>query len=266
MNIGLYGGSFDPIHNGHLAVARAAAERFALKQIHFVVTALSPHKLDRALTPFEHRYAMVCIATADEKNFIPSLLEAPQQGPNYAIDTVRAFKRTAKKADRIFYIIGMDAFGGLDSWREPEALLREVEFIVASRPGHSMSEIARALPESLRPSDSVIRASAKQKAQGSIVLPGVAIHLLDGVEEPAASRDVRSGISSGKGMKRFLPDAVASYIKKTGLYRRATGEIARQEKIERKPAKASGAGRAKRATTKPAKVLEFNASRKQAKH
>ncbi len=258
MNIALYGGSFDPIHSGHIAVARAAAARFHLKQIHFVVTALSPFKVGEKMTPFSHRYAMAALAISGEKNFIPSLLEAPAQDgnspqPNFAIETVRVFKRTLKKTDQLFYIIGVDAFAELQRWRDPEALLAEVQFIVASRPGYSMADLAKALPVAMRPNDAILRASAKQKLQGSIVLPGVTIHLLDGVKEPAASRDVRAAIRSGKSVDRLLSGAVAEYIKKTGLYRAPEPPAS-----PGKPVRATGMVEKKRAPSKPAKVLEFN--------
>src|SRR5271170_4106344 len=110
MNIGLFGGTFDPIHHGHLALARAAQERFELGRIHFVPVNVPPHKLGQPPAPFLHRYAMVVLATASEKTFSPSLLEAPETvldngtagkktshaaaGANYSIDTVRRLKRS----------------------------------------------------------------------------------------------------------------------------------------------------------------------------
>ncbi len=264
MNIGLYGGTFDPIHHGHITVARAAAEAYQLKQVRFVVTALSPFKVGQVVSPFAHRYAMTCLALAGEKMFIPSLLEAPEddggpQRPNFAIDTVRTLKKQLRKADRLFYIIGADAFEKISQWHEAEALLKEVEFIVASRPQtsgrYSMAHIARALPESLRPSDAVLQASEKQQAHGTIVLRGATLHLLGNVKEPAASRDVRAAIRSGKGIKKYLAPAVAEYIQKTGLYRT---DAPKSEKTPAKPVKSTGDGAAKRGTRKSAKVLEFN--------
>ena len=152
MNIGLFGGTFDPIHHGHLALARAAQERFELGRIYFVPANIPPHKHRQALTSYFHRYAMVVLATMGEKAFVPSLLEAPEAAaavevnrkdqsppasprPNYTIDTVRRLRQTLKKSDRLFLLIGMDAFQDIAKWHEAEALFRECEFIVASRPG-----------------------------------------------------------------------------------------------------------------------------------
>ena len=152
MNIGLLGGTFDPIHHGHLALARAAKERFELGRIYFVPANVPPHKQSRAVTAYFHRYAMVALATMGEKAFIPSGLEAPGaaapapgvkgraakdpgEGPNYSIDTVHRLKESLKKSDRLFFLIGMDAFSEIAHWHQAEALFRECEFIVASRPG-----------------------------------------------------------------------------------------------------------------------------------
>ena len=172
MNIGLFGGTFDPIHHGHLALASAAKERFDLGRIYFVPANVPPHKQKRPISPFAHRYAMLVLATVGEKAFVPSLLEAPGvvappaakgkaakeevAGANYSIDTVKRLKESLKKIDRVFFLIGIDAFAEIAQWHQAEALFREVEFIVASRPGYSLADVANALPEKFAlPSPSV---------------------------------------------------------------------------------------------------------------
>src|SRR5450755_1269867 len=193
MNIGFFGGSFDPIHSGHLALAQAAVSRFSLRQVLFVPANVPPHKLKQPLTAFIHRYAMVALATQDEKQFKPSLLEGPPQvgtdasvrrgEANYSIDTVRRLKQALKKSDRLFFLIGVDAFRDIAKWREARALLAECEFIVASRPGYSLLEVAESLPEELRPPVAATRPFQKQPARGDLVLPGVTLHFLDGVNQ-----------------------------------------------------------------------------------
>ncbi len=226
MNIALFGGTFDPVHRGHLAVAQAARQRFDLRQVVFVPAAVPPLKQRQPVAPFLHRYVMVALATAGEKRFLPALLEAPEalggvagNGPSYTIDTVRRFQRMLKKSDRLFFLVGMDAFLEIAAWREPEALLRAVEFIVASRPGFSLADIARALPASLRPKSEVARALKQHPAQGDIVLPGATIHLLEEVHERISATQVRAAAARGRGLAGLVGPAVAEYITKMHLYR-----------------------------------------------
>ena len=227
MNIGLFGGTFDPVHRGHLAVARAAMERCQLHRVHFVVANVPPHKQKQPHTPFVHRFVMMALATAAEKAFLPSLLEAPHERqvsrdsnekPNYTIDTVRRLKQSLKKSDRLFLLIGMDAFAEIATWHDAEALFRECEFIVAGRPGFSLADVANALPESLRPRPEVTRPFHKQAATGELVLPGATIHLLGDLHQPASATAIREAAAAGKPLGRFLEPTVAEYIKKMGLY------------------------------------------------
>lgn len=232
MNIGLFGGTFDPIHRGHMALARAARDRFQLRRILFVPANVPPHRQDHPVAAFTHRYAMIALATAGEKEFFPSLLEAPgvvmvnstrakkaehaTAGANYTIDTIRRLKPTLGKSDRLFFLIGIDAFKDIGKWREAEALFRECEFIVASRPGYSLADVANALPEKLRPKSSVTKPFTGHAAEGDLILPGVTIHLLDTLNEPASATAIRK--ANKPPQTRFLDPAVAAYIKKEGLY------------------------------------------------
>lgn len=232
MNVGLFGGTFDPIHLGHTALARAAKETFDLSRMYFTPANIPPHKQRDPLAPFVHRYAMVVLATMGEKSFVPSLLEAPTEKPpstkgrspsvdqpNYSIDTVRRLKQSLKKADRLFFLIGIDAFDEIASWREPETLLQECEFIVASRPGYSLADVANALPEKLRPTAAVTKPFAKQPAKGDLVLSGATVHLLDNVHQPISATAIRQAAAARKPLKRFVDAKVEEYIKKMELYR-----------------------------------------------
>lgn len=231
MNIGLFGGTFDPVHRGHMAVAHAAMERCKLHRVHFAIANIPPHKQGQAHTPFMHRFAMMALATASEKAFVPSMLEAPDQRtpakpaadrPNYTINTVRLLKQSFKKSDKLFFLIGMDAFCDIAKWHEAEALFHECEFIVAGRPGYSLADVANALPASLRPRPEVTRPFQKQAATGDLVLPGATIHLLGDLHQPASATAIRQAISTGKSLDRFLDPLVADYIKKVALYRKGS--------------------------------------------
>ena len=229
MNIGLFGGTFDPVHRGHLAVAQAALEQCRLHKVYFVPANIPPHKQRQPLSPFVHRFAMLALATVTRKEFVPSLLEArdetgirrpDQDKPNYTIDTIRRLKQSLKPSDKLFLLIGMDAFADVSKWREPEALLRECEFVIAGRPGYSLADVANALPERLRPRPEVTRPFQKQPPKGDLVLPGVTVHLLGDLKQPASATAVRQAAASGKPLGRFVEPTVAEYIKKMGLYRR----------------------------------------------
>jgi nicotinate-nucleotide adenylyltransferase len=220
MNIGLFGGSFDPIHRGHLALAQAAASRYSLRQVLFVPANVPPHKQKQPLTAFIHRYAMVALGTQDERGFVPSLLEATSGGVNYSIDTVRRLKQTLKKSDRLFFLVGIDAFRDVAQWHEARALLAECDFIVASRPGYSLRDVAESLPEDLRPPAAVTRPFHKQPAKGDLVLPGVTLHLLEGVHQSVSATTIRAAAAQGKPLTRWLDPRVVDYIRKHGLYRR----------------------------------------------
>jgi nicotinate-nucleotide adenylyltransferase len=138
--------------------------------------------------------------------------------PNYSIDTIRKIKTSLKKADRLLFLIGVDAFKDIAKWREAEALFAECEFIVASRPGFSLADVADSLPEKLRPRAEVTKPFAKQRATGDLVLPGVTLHLLDNVNQNISATAVRQAVAAKRPIKKFVPENVEEYIKKEGLY------------------------------------------------
>lgn len=232
MNIGLFGGTFDPVHRGHLALARAALEQYKLHRVHFVPANVPPHKQRQPLSPFLHRFTMLALATAEEKCFVPSLLEAPDQNvtpiraskgqpekPNYTIDTIHRMKRSFKASDKLFLLIGIDAFTDIAKWHQAESIFRECEFVVASRPGYSLADVANALPESLRPRPEVTRPFHKQAATGDLVLKGVTVHLLADLHQSASATAIREAAAAGKPLGRFVDAPVAEYIRKMGLYK-----------------------------------------------
>src|SRR5262249_43571313 len=161
--------------------------------------------------------------------FVPSLLEAPGEppaaatgkkgghapaGPNYTLGTVRRLKQTLRKSDRLFFLIGMDAFKDIGTWHEATQLFRECAFIVASRPGYSLADVANALPEGLRPKSAVTKPFSKQPAKGDLVLPGVTIHLLDNVNVNVSATAIREAVVAKRPLTKFVEASVAEYIKK----------------------------------------------------
>jgi nicotinate-nucleotide adenylyltransferase len=225
MNLALFGGTFDPIHRGHVVVARAAAAKFQLKQVWFVPADIPPLKQKMPITSYYHRYAMVSLAVAGEKDFVPSLLEAPDldpgsdRQPSYSIETVRRVRKTLGKSDHLYFLIGMDAFKDIAKWHKAEELLAECDFIVAARPGYSLADVASSLPEKLRPNPAVTRLFRKEKMAGPLVLPGATLHMLPETHENVSATQIRAAVDRGGALKRLVPDAVAEYIHKEHLYR-----------------------------------------------
>jgi len=190
--IGLFGGTFDPIHSAHVTVAREAAEKFGLDEVLLVPAAVPPHKRGAAAAPYEDRYRMVELACRGDPRLKPSRLEEGRV-PSYTIDTVRELKRRLGPKDRLYLIIGADAFGEITTWRRWEDLVREVEFIVATRPGHDYREV-----------------------------PGARVHRLDTLALPVSSSGIRARLAAGETPAE-LPEAVLEYIRKKGLYRKTAG-------------------------------------------
>ena len=138
---------------------------------------------------------------------------------NYSIDTVRRLKQTLKKSDRLFFLIGIDAFKDIAKWHEARALLAECDFIVASRPGYSLRDVAGVVAGRFAASGGGARPFQKQPAKGDLVLPGVTLHLLEGVHQSVSATAIRAAAAQGKPLTRWLDPRVADYIRKQGLYR-----------------------------------------------
>ena len=223
MNIALFGGAFDPIHTGHLRAAKAAAGRFGLDRVLFVPSAHPPHKQAGRLTPFCHRFAMVALACATDQRYVPSLLEAPTADarPQYSVQTVRALRRRLTPGDRLFFIIGVDAFLDLPHWREPRALLDLADFIVVSRPGSDAGKIWSVLPpEMILPGPRARTGGLTQP--DTIRLRHSTLHILRGIDMHVASRDIREMAATGRRISGLVPASVEKYIAKERLYEAAS--------------------------------------------
>lgn len=201
MRLGLYGGSFDPIHRGHLEPVREAMDELALDQIVYLPTAYPPHKRDCELVSPFHRYVMVELALLDDPRRVVSPHELVE-GVSYTVETLRHFRRRYPEAE-LFFLLGSDSFVGLESWREWRALPALARLLVVRRPG--WEEAIR--PESLSPglSDLV--------ARGDVLF--AANHPVD-----AAATTVRRELAAGRRVApEELPARVLQYIRKYDLYR-----------------------------------------------
>ena len=218
--IGVFGGTFDPIHLGHLAVAHAAQRRFHLERIFFVVAGGPPHKPESDLSPYPHRFAMTALACAGEPRFVPSLAEA---GPDahghricYSVDTVRHFRKQFNQpGDRLYFLLGADSFLQLASWKNYSELLGLCDFVVASRPGFPSGALRKVIPESLLAPP----LAGNHLPSGIIPLRQTTVYLLDTVASPVSATRVRQRLDRGHSVRGLVPASVEDYINKQALYK-----------------------------------------------
>ncbi len=186
------GGTFDPIHLGHLRAAENARASLGLDQVAFVPARIPPHR-DRPLSAALDRFAMVALATAGHPHFVPSDLELQREGPSYTVDTLAAL-RASRPDDTFVLIVGSDTFPEMRAWRESERLFALCAVAVVLRPGEGGVETAPPLPE----------VRGVERVEGS----GLAI----------SSTAIRERVRRGLSVRYLVPDAVADYIAKRGLY------------------------------------------------
>jgi nicotinate-nucleotide adenylyltransferase len=214
-SIALFGGTFDPIHAGHLAVAHAAQRRFHLDAIHFIPSARPPHKSRSEMTPFIHRYAMVALACAEHRGFFPSLAEAPMDGASphvfYSIDTVRRVRREHPD-DHLYFIVGADQFLELPTWKNYESLLDLCDFVIASRPGFRIDALRLVVPP-----EKFARGASSDA--NKIALRKSTVHLLTTVHSHVSSTEVRDRLQEKKNIHSLVPPRVEEYILGQALYR-----------------------------------------------
>ena len=190
MRIGLLGGTFNPIHMGHMALAKASLARFSLDKVIFIPAYIPPHKKVQSDPGADKRLAMVRLAVRGNRKFAVSDHEIKKKGISYTIDTVKFFGKKCGKKTQFFFIAGSDSLKGLSKWKKPGFLLKLVNFVVAARP------------------DFVMAGPYKNR-----------IVLLDMPEVDVSSTDIRSRVRKGKAVGRLVPPAVAAYIRMNRLYR-----------------------------------------------
>jgi nicotinate-nucleotide adenylyltransferase len=218
MRLGLLGGSFNPVHNGHLTIARQAREALGLDRILFVPTSHPPHKPTGSLAPAQDRYEMVRLAIASDPTLAISDVEISRQGKSYSIDTIRLLQQEYGAQTQLFFLIGLDAFLDFPSWRDPLTLLTLCRFVILSRPGLSFRSLSTVplLPPipftSLADLDAgrISRIEAPLGTQGLICLKLPPC--------PISASDIRSRIRQGLPTANLLPPLVESYILQHHLY------------------------------------------------
>jgi nicotinate-nucleotide adenylyltransferase len=218
LRLGLLGGSFNPVHNGHLAIARQTREALGLDQILFVPTSHPPHKPNGSLAPAQDRYEMVRLAISSDPTLAISDVEISRPGKSYTIDTIRLLQQTYGAHTQLFFLIGLDAFLDFPSWREPRTLLQLCRFVVLSRPGllfRSLSTIPL-LPPIPVPSLMDLDTGRISRIEAPLGTQGLTCLKLP--PSPISASDIRSQIRQGHPVANLLPPSVESYILQHHLY------------------------------------------------
>lgn len=193
LRVGVMGGTFDPIHHGHLVAASEAAHRFGLDEVVFVPTGEPWQKAGRKISPAEDRYLMTVIATAANPRFTVSRADIDRAGPTYTIDTLRDLRGDYPDAD-LYFITGADALSSIMSWHDWEDMFELAEFVGVTRPGYELTE-------------DMLPADVQER-----------VHLLDIPAMAISSTDCRERAAAGRPVWYLVPDGVVQYIAKHRLY------------------------------------------------
>ncbi len=198
--IGVIGGTFDPIHYGHLAAAEEARVRMDLERVLFVVAGVPPHKLDEEVTPVEHRLAMVSLAIASNPYFAISRVDVDRPGPSYTVDTISILQKHLGQDTEIYFIMGLDSLVELPTWHEPQRLIQLCRLLVVRRPRFEID-----------------------MAQLEASLPGISsqVEIMDMPEMDISSSELQERVRERLPIKYQVPEEVERYINDHELYKRS---------------------------------------------
>jgi nicotinate-nucleotide adenylyltransferase len=208
--IGLFGGTFDPVHVGHLRCAQEVGEAFHLNQVIFILAATPPHKSDRSIISTRHRWNMLTLAIAGHPTFALSDVEIRREGTSYSIETISYYHRNLTEGERLFFIVGADSFCEIDTWKDYPQLFTLCDFIVISRPNFDPRRAPVLTSEGFIEEDG-----------GTHFLhpSGRSLYLLSVTPIGIASTDIRKAVKAGNSFTYLVPPEVETYIMKEGLYR-----------------------------------------------
>ena len=216
--IGILGGTFNPVHYGHLKAAAAVRTRFSLDRVLFIPSFIPPHKESTGIASAEERLKMVELAVRGRSAFIPSAVEIRAEGKSYSILTLNKIKRLYPRA-WIFFILGVDAFLEIETWRKWKRVLERCLFIVVTRPGYRLRDAEDVLGVAYR--DQVRSVSRSEKAREHWFLRSrIFLAPIDAAD--ISSTEIRRRIREGRSIKGMVPAAVEGYIHKRGLYKKSS--------------------------------------------
>jgi len=208
VRIAIIGGTFDPIHNGHLAAAESVASTFQVDEVHFVPAFSPPHKQSAEITSAFHRFAMVALATMPFERFLPSTIEVDAFEKRYSVDTLELMRRIYPGAELLF-VIGTDMFQEIDKWKDYRRLFELAHIVVINRPGFPLRQ--NLMPLQIVPANEPIAVLPERNS----------VFYLPFVEQPISSTDIRKSIVAHDGIgvpTLWVPPQVWSYIEKNHLY------------------------------------------------
>lgn len=211
--IGLLGGTFDPIHFGHLQLAEAALAECGLDKVVFIPSAQPPHKDNEFITPFHHRLAMLGLAWHGRKEFECNSIEGMLPKPSYTVDTLRALREHYTKECHLYFMIGADAFLDILSWKAPSEVLQSVNFIVSRRRGYGGKKLSELLTDLGYKTDKGCWRSDNGNRD---------ITILDEVPAEMSSSAIRQKLMLGQTVTGLVPESVLEYIRFHRLYRLMT--------------------------------------------
>ncbi|MGZ8393222.1 MAG: nicotinate-nucleotide adenylyltransferase [Nitrospira sp.] len=220
MRLGLLGGSFNPIHRCHLSIAHSARQLLQLDRILFIPTGDPPHKQPGTLAAAQHRYRMVELAIQDVAGFALTDIEIRRPGKSYSIDTVLAIQQEYGPGTTLFFMIGLDAFLELPSWKNAQTLLSSCQFVVFSRPSVSFRTVSSIpLFHAIQEEALIALDAARQERADLILTQGQALTFLRLPPCDVSASDIRQRVQEGRPLANLLPPPVESYILREGLYR-----------------------------------------------
>ena len=202
MKLGVLGGTFDPIHNGHLAAADAAQKTLQLDAVTLIPSHLPPHRPDPVGATGEQRYEMAALAAAGRPGWSASRIEVDRKGASYTYDTLVELRQRLRVEWQFFFILGADAFAEVATWSRYPAVLDLAHFVVVSRPGITLDSLRERVPSAFSP-----RPSAKTR-----------VILVEAATPDISSTDIRRRVRAGEPLDGLVPDSVAAYIRQHRLY------------------------------------------------
>jgi nicotinate-nucleotide adenylyltransferase len=221
MRIAFFGGTFDPPHRGHIAIARAAIKRLALDQVLVAPVATQPLKGGGGHSSFADRLAMVRLAVAGEPGLIASDVDARRPGdrPNYTFETLQRLRKQLQPTDELFCLLGADSFLTLKRWHHCAELLLFCDFIVAARPGFALEQINASLPKGIRNTGEAREAGFTRFTLTGASGKSAELFLLADLDQDISATEIRAALAEGSERQTVLAPAVAEYIRSHALYR-----------------------------------------------